>query len=128
MQLLSKEDFALMDTAWDILTNEYTIPEDKPIVISAVRCASGKIYIGDNLNCMYGALAESYALSSAICSGERKFTSLITLKYHENPKVIKPYGEVLKMLCDNLPDTDLIIATQEGLKKLKPNELMYLSL
>lgn len=128
MELLEKADLQLLDRAWGILTDEYTIPEEKPIVISAVRTKSGKIYMGDNLDCKFGALAESYALSAAIMAGEREFECLITLKHHENPKVIKPYGEVLEMLCNWLPNTYIIVATPQGLKKMQPKELRYLSL
>ena len=108
---LDASDQELIDAAEETLRRNY-----HPIrhsVGCAVRCASGKIYTGINIeSCGYGPCAEPIALGAAFTAGERKIASIVSV--HKRGKddyvVLSPCGNCRQLLMDYAPDALVIFS------------------
>src|SRR5579871_6632508 len=76
---LDQEDEKLIRAASAVI--ERNFQRHRHTVGCAVLAASGKIYIGVNIDtCGYGPCAEPIALGAAISSGEREFLRIVAVK------------------------------------------------
>lgn len=114
----------LFDAAADVLrTNYHSL---KHSVGAAVLCASGKIYVGVNLESSgYGVCAEPIALGTAMSAGEREILAIVAVAKREDGFVIlSPCGNCRQMLLDYAPEADVIYVDASGTARTKAKNLL----
>ena len=79
MQELNKEDLELIEKAREVIKKNYDGKRYNHTVGSALRCKSGRIYLGVNVYSVHGTCAEQVALGSAITDGERDFDTIVAV-------------------------------------------------
>jgi cytidine deaminase len=106
-------DRELIQAAVDVIHRNYDA--DHHQVGAAVRCASGKVYVGVNVeSCGYGPCAEPVAIGAAISAGERKIVAIVAVYGgDERYPVLSPCGNCRQMLVDYAPDA-MVILEQDG--------------
>jgi cytidine deaminase len=110
---IDARDRELLQAAADVIRRNYHA--DRHQVGAAVRCASGKIYAGVNVeSCGYGPCAEPVAIGAAISAGEREIVAIVAVYGgDERYPVLSPCGNCRQMLVDYAPDA-MVILEQEG--------------
>ncbi len=127
MEELLEKDQQLIDMAKEIIKKNYDMKNFKHTVGSAVRCKSGKVYLGVNVYSLHGACAEMIAIGNAITSGERDFDCIIAIGGENSDIIYSPCGNCRQILSDYCPDCDVIVSTQDGMKKIKAKDLLPLA-
>lgn len=93
---------------------------------AALRCASGKVYTGCNIeNASYGATicAERVAACSAIAAGETGFVSIAIVTDGPNPG--PPCGVCRQFLAEFAPELPIVLGNLQG-KTVEGNLKDYL--
>jgi len=90
---LDTEDQQLIAAATDVMQKNYH--PVKRTVAAAVRCGSGRVYTGANLEaCGYDPCTEPIAISSALTNDEREIASLVAVcKRYDEYRVQSPCGD-----------------------------------
>lgn len=114
----------LIKRASDTLKRNYDKENNNHTVAAAVMCSSGNIYVGMNVFSLHGACAEQVAIGSAITNGEKEFDCIVAVRGVNGDDVISPCGNCRQMLFDYCPDCEVIINTNDGLKKVLAKELI----
>ena len=130
LEPLEKADHELIAAARDVLRRNHT--PGRHTVGAAVRCASGRVYTGVNVDaCGYGPCAETIAIGTAFSSGERKISSIVAVSKRGNDYVaIPPCGNCRQMLVDYSPQAMVILPHGEEIGKTDAMSLLpasYLS-
>jgi cytidine deaminase len=120
----SAPDLELIEAARDAICRNYDVVRGNHTVGVAVRCGGGRIYTGVNVYSIHGACAEFIAVGAAISAGERRFETLVGGRGADGEEVLPPCGNCRQMLADYAPDCDVILATQDGLQKVKARDLL----
>jgi cytidine deaminase len=128
---LDAADTELIHAAEETLKRNYH--PVKHSVGCAVRCASGKIYTGVNIeSCGYGPCAEPIAIGAAITAGERKIVSIVAV--HKRGKdefsVLSPCGNCRQLIIDYAPEAQVIFTLDYHVVKATARHLLpgaYLS-
>jgi len=110
---LDARDEELIEAALGVIRRNYR--EERHTVGAAVRCASGKIYVGVNVDsCGYGPCAEPVAIGAAVSHGEHGFLSIVAVsgKRASDP-LLSPCGNCRQLLVDYAPDA-MVILEHEG--------------
>ena len=127
MNLLKEKDYELIAEAKKAIHLNYDQEHHNHTVGAAVRCKSGKIYVGVNLYSLHGACAEQVAIGTAITNGEREFDAIVAVRGKEGEEIISPCGNCRQILHDYMPDCDVIVSVSGELKKIKAKELLPFS-
>jgi len=117
-------DKELIETASRVLEQNYSDP--RHTVGAAVRCSSGKVYVGVNIeSCGYGPCAEPIAIGRAISDGERRFERIVAVGGRTKPhRVISPCGNCRQLIFDYAPDCWVIITYQSKVVKVRARDLL----
>jgi len=117
---IDAQDEALIQLARETLARCYR--EDRHTVAAAVRCASGKMYTGVNVeSCGYGPCAEPIAIGAAITAGEKKFAAIVAVSRNG---VLSPCGNCRQLLLDYAPDAMVILVIDGIVKKTAARNLL----
>ena len=127
MNLLKEKDYELIAAAKKAIHLNYDQEHHNHTVGAAVRCKSGKVYVGVNLYSLHGACAEQVAIGTAITNGERAFDAIVAVRGKEGEEIIPPCGNCRQILHDYMPDCDVIVSVFGELKKIKAKELLPFS-
>ena len=125
MKNLDNCDIALIAKAKGVISKNFDHVKNNHTVGAAVRCKSGKIYLGVNVYLNHGACAEIIAIGAAITAGEREFDCIVAIR--GEGEVLPPCGNCRQMLSDYAPLCDVIIATDNGEKKIQAKDLIPFS-
>jgi cytidine deaminase len=117
-------DVALIEAARDAIRRNYDVLGENHTVGSAVRCASGRIYVGVNVWSLHGACAEFVAIGAAITAGEREFDTVVAVRGPDGEEILTPCGNCRQMLADYAPHCDVIVPTELGAAKVKARDLL----
>ncbi len=121
---ITSENKELIQAAADVITRNY-LP-DRHTVGAAVRCSSGKIYTGINIEaCAYGPCAEPIAIGAAFSNGEKEIVSIVAV--HRDPgnwHVIPPCGNCRQLIMDYSPDAEVILMENGRVVKAKASDLL----
>lgn len=121
---LQKQDLALISIAQKAIKDNYDSLNFNHTVGAAVRCKSGKVYVGVNVYSTHGACAEQIAIGSAITSGEREFECIVAVRGENGEEVLPPCGNCRQMLSDYAPQCEVIIQNEDTLIKVLAKELL----
>ncbi|MGI6665621.1 MAG: cytidine deaminase [Christensenellaceae bacterium] len=124
MEMLSGQDHELLQYAADAIVKNYDGINRLHTVGGAVRCKNGKIYTGINVYDLHGTCAEIIAMGQALTEGEREFTEIVAVRGEKGEEVISPCGNCRQMLLTYAPNCNVIIATENGLRKIPAKELL----
>ena len=127
MNVFQERDYELIAEAKKAIRLNYDQERYYHTVGAAVRCKSGKIYVGVNLYSLHGACAEQVAIGTAITNGERDFDVIVAVRGKEGEEIIPPCGNCRQILYDYMPDCDIIVSVCGELKKIKAKELLPFS-
>ena len=127
MNLLQERDYELIAEAQKAIRLNYDQEHYNHTVGAAIRCKSGKVYVGVNLYSLHGACAEQVAIGTAITNGERDFDAIVAVRGKEGGEIIPPCGNCRQILHDYMPDCDVIVSVRGELKKIKAKELLPFS-
>ena len=127
MNLLKERDYELIAEAKKAIHLNYDQEHHNHTVGAAVRCKSGKVYVGVNLYSLHGACAEQVAIGTAITNGEREFDAIVAVRGKEGEEIISPCGNCRQILHDYMPDCDVIVSVSGELKRIKAKELLPFS-
>ena len=123
MQELNKEDLELIEKAREVIKKNYDGKRYNHTVGSALRCKSGRIYLGVNVYSVHGTCAEQVALGSAITDGERDFDTIVAVD-GENGRILSPCGNCRQVFSDYMPDGFVIVGDKDKLFKVRAKELI----
>lgn len=124
MKLLNVNDYELVKAAEKAIKANYDEVNFNHTVGAAVRCKSGKIYVGVNVYSLHGACAEQIALGNAITQGEREFLSIVAVRGKEGEEVLPPCGNCRQILSDYAPECEVILSKTNGGSKVMAKELL----
>lgn len=127
MCFLTDNDYELIAEAQKAIYLNYDEENENHTVGAAVRCKNGKIYTGVNVYSLHGACAEQVAIGTAITHGERDFETVVAVRGKDGEEIIPPCGNCRQILCDYIPECEVIIATGGENKKIKAKELLPFS-
>jgi cytidine deaminase len=123
-QALSESDLELIEAAREVIRRNYDAVRENHTVGSAVRCSSGRVYVGVNIYSLHGSCAEFIAIGSAITAGEREFVTIASVRGADGAELPAPCGNCRQMLSDYSPDCDVILETDSGPAKVKVSALL----
>ena len=113
---MTVDDTRLLERAAEARSHAYA-PYSDFKVGAAVRCASGTIYAGCNVeNSAYpsGVCAERVALAAAITAGERDIVSVAVIAESERP--VSPCGQCRQVLAELAPGARVLLANLQGVR------------
>ena len=91
---------------------------------SAVLAASGKIYVGVNVeNSAFGSTicAERVAISAAIAAGEREF---LAIAIYNSDSLPNPCGACLQVLAELAPSAQIIVVSDADTREYTLDQLL----
>lgn len=127
MCFLTDKDDELIREAQKAIHLNYDEENENHTVGAAVRCKSGKIYTGVNVYSLHGACAEQVAIGAAITHGERDFETVVAVRGKNGGEIIPPCGNCRQILCDYMPECEVIISAGGENRKIKAKELLPFS-
>ena len=95
-------------------------PYSKFAVGTAVKCKSGAVFVGANIeNRSFGLTicAERVAMGTAVAAGERDFVAIAVTADSDEP--IVPCGSCRQFLAEFAPDLIIVSATVRGQRKIE---------
>jgi cytidine deaminase len=124
---INAEDQKLIDAAIDVLRKNYH--PKKHQVGAAVLCASGKVYVGINVDALgYGPCAEPIAIGSALSQGDREIVSTVSVRRDDMDEtryfVISPCGNCRQLMLDYAPNSMVIVRNNGKPLKAKATDLL----
>jgi cytidine deaminase len=121
---IDQTDKDLIRAAIEVLERNYAAP--RHTVGAAVLCASGKTYVGVNVeSCGYGPCAEPIAIGRAISDGERQLERIVAVGGARAPHaVVSPCGNCRQLLVDYAPDCWVILSHGGKMMKIKVRDLL----
>lgn len=121
---LDAEDQKLIDAAREALRENYH--PVRHTVGAAVRCSSGRIYTGINVEaCGYGPCAEPIAIGAAFTHGERQILAIVAVYKRGNEyPVLSPCGNCRQLLVDYAPEAMVIFRYEGRVAKAQAQDLL----
>ena len=122
---LDAADRRLIAAAKEALRRNYR--PGRHSVGAAVRCASGRIYVGVNVEaCGYGPCAEPIAIGTAFTNGEQELRAIVAVaRRGRKCRVLSPCGNCRQLVLDYAPDAMVIFSGRRGsLQKTKARHLL----
>jgi D-lactate dehydrogenase (cytochrome) len=118
---LDAADHELIQAARDVLKRCY-----RPVrhtVGAAVRCASGNVYTGVNVDgCGYGPCAEAVAIGTAFSNAESEVRAVVAVR--KSGDILSPCGNCRQMMVDYAPEAMVIIDTGDEVVKTQAKNLL----
>ena len=127
MCFLTDQDDELIREAQKTIHLNYDEENDNHTVGAAIRCKNGKIYTDVNVYSLHGACAEQVAIGAAITHGERDFETVVAVRGKNGEEIIPPCGNCRQILCDYMPECEVIISAGGENRKIKAKELLPFS-
>lgn len=124
MNLLTDGDYELIAKAQKVIRSNYDEVNFNHTVGAALRCKSGKIYVGVNVYSLHGACGEQVAIGTAIANGEREFEAIVAVRGRKGEEIIPPCGNCRQILHDYMPECEVILSVNGEKKKIKAKELL----
>lgn len=124
MDALTKKDETLILAAQEAIRANYDTVHCNHTVGAAVRCKSGKIYVGVNVYSLHGACAEQVAIGTAITQGEREFEAIAAVRGENGEEIIPPCGNCRQMLSDYMAECEVILSIEGKIGKVRAVELL----
>lgn len=124
---ITPQDHALVQAAIDVVHDNFR--DERHTVGAAVRCASGKVYTGVNVEaCGYGPCAEPIAIGAAISQGERKFVTLVAVGgWDTRYPLLPPCGNCRQLLWDYAPEAQVLLLKEGKMIKVGIGDLLPLA-
>ena len=126
---LTAEDRDLIQVSEDTLRRMYR--PGRHTVSAALRTASGRIYVGINIETTHGPCAEPVAIGTALTNDDRGIEAIVAVRHRGNGyEVLPPCGTCRQILIDYAPDAIVIHPSGRGLAKARAKDLLpgpYLS-
>jgi len=121
---LDEKDRRLIAAAADVIHRNFR--EDRHTVGAAVRCPSGKTYVGVNVDsCGYGPCAEPIAIGAAISAGETGIEAIVAVEGRSGKYgVISPCGNCRQLLLDYAGDAMVIVVHDGNTMKARARDLL----
>lgn len=127
MYLLTDQDYSLIAEAQRAIQLNYDGKDALHTVGAAVRCKNGRVYVGVNVYSLHGACAEQVAIGTAITHGERDFETIVAVRGKAGGEIIPPCGNCRQILCDYMPECEVILSIDGEERKLPAKELLPFS-
>ena len=131
-QPLTADDKALIEAAKGVLERCYR--PGKHEVGAAVRCRSGRVYTGVNIEaCAYGPCAEPIAIGAAFTNEETDILAIVAVCRADDTTtycVLSPCGNCRQLLVDYAPEAMVIFDDHGEVVKTEARHLLpgaYLS-
>lgn len=124
MDALTKKDETLILAAQEAIRANYDTVHCNHTVGAAVRCKSGKIYVGVNVYSLHGACAEQVAIGTAITQGEREFEAIVAVRGENGEEIIPPCGNCRQMLSDYMAECEVILSIEGKIGRVRAVELL----
>lgn len=124
MKGLDERDYELIERAREAIRLNYDAACGNHTVGAAVRCGSGKIYAGVNVYSLHGACAEQVAIGTAVTQGERNFEAIVAVRGRDGDEIVPPCGNCRQMMCDYMPECEVILPAAGEIVKVKAAELL----
>ena len=121
---LDDGDRELIEAARDVLRRNYRAKHHT--VGAAVRCASGKIYTGVNVEaCTYGPCAEHVAVGTAFSNGETTLVEIVAVRRRGDAyPVLSPCGACRQLILDYAPDAVILLPRGDRVVKVPVTALL----
>lgn len=127
MFFLTDKDYKLIEAAQNAIRLNYDEEKYNHTVGAAIRCKSGKIYVGVNVYSLHGACAEQVAIGTAITNGEREFETIVAVRGKNGEEIIPPCGNCRQILHDYMQECEVILSINGENVKIKAKELLPFS-
>ena len=124
---LTEQDRLLVRAAQDVIQRNYDEETSNHTVGAAVRCKSGKVYVGVNVYSLHGACAEQIAIGTAITNGEREFETIVAVRGRQDEEILPPCGNCRQILHDYMPECEVIVSVKGTPKKIAAKDLLPFS-
>jgi cytidine deaminase len=121
---LTAQDRELIAAAVGVLRRCYR--KGRHTVGAAVRCASGKVYVGVNVEaCGYGPCAEPIAIGAAFSNGEKTIASIVAVKKRGRRfAVLSPCGNCRQLVFDYSPGATVLYSNNGRVHKAAARDLL----
>lgn len=127
MYSLADRDYELIAAAQRAIHLNYDEKNHNHTVGAAIRCKSGKIYVGINVYSLHGVCAEQVAIGTAITHGERVFETIVAVRGKDGEEIIPPCGNCRQILHDYMPEGEVILSIDGENKKICADKLLPFS-
>ena len=127
MYSLAENDCELIAAARKTIQLNYDEENHNHTVGAAIRCKSGKIYVGVNVYSLHGACAEQVAIGAAITNGEKEFETIVAVRGKNGEEILPPCGNCRQILHDYMPECEVIVPVNGKLTKITAEELLPFS-
>ena len=108
---LNRNDKELIESARNIIRENYDHTHWWHTVGAAVRARSGKVYVGINCDSVsHGACAEVIAIGSAVTAGEREFDTIVAVLKKKKKKILPPCGNCRQMMYSYDKNINVIVS------------------
>ena len=111
---IDDSDRKLIETALEVLVQNFDDGVYNHTVGCAVLCKNGKVYQGVNCDGIHGSCAEYITIGMAISNGEREFDTIVAVHEKHLNSVIPPCGNCRQMLLEYCPDIKVILNNDEN--------------
>lgn len=121
---IDADDAALIEAARETLRKRYR--PARHTVAAAVRCASGRIYAGINVEaCGYGPCAEPIAIGAAFTQGDWDLRTIVAVcRRTEDMPVLSPCGNCRQLILDYAPEAMVIFSQGGQVRKTQARNLL----
>jgi len=121
---LTAQDRELIAAASEVLGKCYR--KGRHTVGAAVRCPSGKVYVGVNVEaCGYGPCAEPIAIGAAFSNAENEISAIVAVKKRgARFVVLSPCGNCRQLVFDYSPDAVVLYSRNGRIHKATAAELL----
>lgn len=116
MDGLSDMDFILIESAKNVIDNNYCRTNNNHTVGAALRCKEGEIYVGINIHSNHGYCAEIVALGAALAAGKREFDCIVAVDNQGD--ILPPCGTCRQILSEYAYSCKVIVKEGEKFKKV----------
>lgn len=117
---VSTDDKILLKKAREVITANYVYGYHT--VGSAVRCKSGKIYVGINTEVNQGCCAEVIAIGSALTKGEKALDCIAVIDI--DGRILNPCGKCRQFIFDCSSDCDVIVEDNNQIYRMNITKLL----
>ena len=122
---ITDDDRKLIETALDVLKENFDDGVYNHTVGCAILCKNGKVYKGVNCDGIHGSCAEYITMGIAISAGERDFETIVAVHEKAPNGVVSPCGNCRQMLCEYCPDIMVIVNDEnDNLIKVMAKDLL----
>lgn len=111
---ITQDDLKLIESALNVLKNNFDEGVFYHTVGAALRCRNGKVYTGVNCDGIHGSCAEFIAMGNAISAGEREFDTMVAVHLKTKNNLLSPCGNCRQMMFEYYPDIKVILNDDDG--------------